>query len=188
MEGMMQTGDRPAFEQPQWTLDDVMEETARAVQVVHAAGGDTRKLSPAHRANVLAGLCKALGLNPLTNPIIYVVLNGKEVVYVTRQATDQIAARALRREEVQALALPPEAQMRELIRRILQRGVDRGEFRIDDMEYAALAVVAPMIYLQMNQHSEVACAPAGLPIDPARYLRMQADILLGGLCARADLE
>ncbi len=75
-----------------------------------------------------------------------------------------------------------------LIRRILQRGVDRGEFRIDDMEYAALAVVAPMIYLQMNQHSEVACAPAGLPIDPARYLRMQADILLGGLCARADLE
>ncbi len=75
-----------------------------------------------------------------------------------------------------------------LIRRILQRGVDRGEFRIDDMEYAALAVVAPMIYLQMNQHSEVACAPAGLPIDPARYLRMQADILLRGLCVRADLE
>ena len=101
MEGMMQTGDRPAFEQPQWTLDDVMEETARAVQVVHAAGGDTRKLSPAHRANVLAGLCKALGLNPLTNPIIYVVLNGKEVVYVTRQATDQIAARLkLRRETI----------------------------------------------------------------------------------------
>lgn len=73
-----------------------------------------------------------------------------------------------------------------LIRRILQRGVDRGEFRIDDMEYAALAVVAPMIYLQMNKHSHSACAPAGQPIDPARYLRMQVDILLRGLCARAE--
>lgn len=73
-----------------------------------------------------------------------------------------------------------------LIRRILQRGVDRGEFQVDDMEYAVLAVVAPMIYLQMNKHSHSACAPAGLPIDPARYLRMQADVLLRGLCTRAD--
>ena len=43
-----------------------------------------------------------------------------------------------------------------------------------------------MIYLQMNKHSHSACAPAGLPIDPARYLRLQADVLLRGLCARAE--
>ena len=73
-----------------------------------------------------------------------------------------------------------------LIRRVLQRGVDRGEFRVDDIEYAALSVVAPMIFLQMKKHSNSACVPAGLDIDPARYLRMQADILLRGLCVRAE--
>jgi hypothetical protein len=39
-----------------------------------------------------------------------------------------------------------------LIRRILQRGVDRGEFAIPDLDYAVFSVIAPMIHLQMNQH------------------------------------
>ena len=80
-------------EAPAYSIDDAMEETSRALHAVQAAGGDTRKLSAAHREGVLTGLCRALSLNPLTSPIIYLVLNGKEVLYVTRQATDQIAAR-----------------------------------------------------------------------------------------------
>ena len=73
----------------------------------------------------------------------------------------------------------------ELIRKILQRGVDRGEFTINDMDYAHLSIVAPMVYLMMMKHSLGACAPRGHLLDPQRYIASQADILLGGMCSRA---
>ena len=47
----------------------------------------------------------------------------------------------------------------QLIRRILQRGIDRHEFDIPDLVYAVFSVIAPMIFLQMNLHSHSACTP-----------------------------
>ena len=83
-------------------LEAMADEAQQAWQVAAAAGKDSRALAPGHRAAALASLCRALHLNPLTNPLIYVTLNGKEVLYVTRQATDQIAARlGLHRETVE---------------------------------------------------------------------------------------
>jgi TetR/AcrR family transcriptional regulator len=72
-----------------------------------------------------------------------------------------------------------------LIRRILQRGVDLQEFRVDDMEYAVYSVIAPMIFLMMNKHSQTACVATAKALDPLRFIAMQADILLQGLNARA---
>ena len=72
-----------------------------------------------------------------------------------------------------------------LIRLILQRGVDRGEFSIVDMDYAQFSVMAPMIFLIMMKHSLGACVPQGYPIDPERYIASQLDTLLHGLCVRA---
>ncbi len=72
----------------------------------------------------------------------------------------------------------------QLIRRILQRGIDHHEFDIPDLDYAVFSVIAPMIHLQMNQHSLGACVPASLAIDPRRYIAAQAEILLKGLLAR----
>lgn len=71
-----------------------------------------------------------------------------------------------------------------LIRRILQRGVDRGEFCVADMDYAIYSVIAPMVFLMMNKHSLGTCVPAGQPLDPARFIAMQTDVLLQGLCVR----
>jgi TetR/AcrR family transcriptional regulator len=71
-----------------------------------------------------------------------------------------------------------------LVRQILQRGVDRGEFRVDDMDYAVYTVIAPMIFLIMMKHSLGACMPQQYPLDPLRYVRMQADTLLHGLCVQ----
>ena len=71
-----------------------------------------------------------------------------------------------------------------LIRRILQRGVDRGEFQVDDMDYAIYSVIAPMIFLMMNKHSLGTCVPAQQALDPLRFIAMQTDVLLRGLCAR----
>jgi AcrR family transcriptional regulator len=71
-----------------------------------------------------------------------------------------------------------------LIRRILQRGVERGEFTVRDPEYAVFSVIAPMIFLIMMKHSLGACVPQDYPLDPLRYVQSQADILLQGLCVR----
>lgn len=71
-----------------------------------------------------------------------------------------------------------------LIRRILQRGIDSGEFRPLDLDYAVYSLVAPMIFLMMMKHSLGACAPQDYPLDPERYVRSQCETLLMGLCAR----
>ncbi len=74
----------------------------------------------------------------------------------------------------------------ELIRRILQRGVDRGEFRALDIDYAVFSIIAPMIYLIMMKHSLGACAPQDFPLEPERYLASQVETLLRGLCVRPE--
>lgn len=71
---------------------------------------------------------------------------------------------------------------RELIRRILQRGIDRGEFRQLDMQYGVYTVLAPMLFLLMWKHSLGACAAGSAPIVPERYITAQIDTLLCGLC------
>lgn len=75
-----------------------------------------------------------------------------------------------------------------LMRRILQRGVDRGEFRPLDMDYAVFGIVAPMIFLIMMKHSLGACAPQDYPLDPQRYIDTQVELLLQGLCVRGPGE
>jgi len=72
----------------------------------------------------------------------------------------------------------------ELIRKILQRGVDRGEFHVIDMEYALFSITAPMLFLVMMKHSLGACVPQDYPLDPQRYLTSQVETLLHGLCVR----
>jgi TetR/AcrR family transcriptional regulator len=72
----------------------------------------------------------------------------------------------------------------QLIRRILQRGIDSGEFRPLDLDYATYSLVAPMIFLMMMKHSLGACAPQDYALDPERYVRSQCETLLMGLCVR----
>jgi AcrR family transcriptional regulator len=71
-----------------------------------------------------------------------------------------------------------------LIRRILQRGVDRGEFRAIDIDYTVFSLVAPMVFLIMMKHSLGACTPEDYALDPLRYVDTHVDNLLGGLCVR----
>jgi TetR/AcrR family transcriptional regulator len=73
-----------------------------------------------------------------------------------------------------------------LVRRILQRGVDRGEFHITDVEYATYTIMAPMVFLIMTKHSVGACVAKDCPLDPERYLAANMETLLHGLCTRSD--
>ena len=69
---------------------------------------------------------------------------------------------------------------RNLIRQILQRGVDSGEFRPLDMDFAVFSVIAPMIFLIMWKHSMGPCT-ADTNLEPLRFIASQADILVHGV-------
>ena len=71
-----------------------------------------------------------------------------------------------------------------LNRRILQRGVDRGEFRPLDMDYVVYSVTSAIIFLVTWKHSMGACVSQHQPLDPERYIDSQVDILLNGLLVR----
>jgi TetR/AcrR family transcriptional regulator len=72
-----------------------------------------------------------------------------------------------------------------LIRRILQRGVDSGEFAPMDVEHASYAVAAPMILLTLMRHSPGTSLDGDAPIDPRRYLSAQIELLVRGFLAPA---
>jgi AcrR family transcriptional regulator len=69
---------------------------------------------------------------------------------------------------------------RQLIRAILQRGIDRGEFRALNMDYAIYSVIAPLMFLTMWRHSVGACSTE-TPLDPENYINSQADIIVNGI-------
>ena len=71
-----------------------------------------------------------------------------------------------------------------LIRRILQRGMDRGEFADMDLDYAVYSVVAPMIFLFLSRHSMGVCIPSPVELDPKKYIAAQLRIILRGLSLR----
>jgi TetR/AcrR family transcriptional regulator len=70
-----------------------------------------------------------------------------------------------------------------MIRRILERGVQSGEFRDLDLEQAVHIIVAPMIFLMMWKHSMGACAASAKIVDPEQFIHMQVDVLLHGMTA-----
>lgn len=69
----------------------------------------------------------------------------------------------------------------ELIERILQRGVDSGEFRPIDMTYGVYVVLAPMLFLSMWRHSWGTCTTS-TPLVPEQYIAVQVETILNGLC------
>ena len=82
----------------------------------------------------------------------------------------------------QEVILPGQA----LVRRILERGIARGEFRPVNLDYAVYLVLAPMIFLTLWKHSLGACVPDSMEMTPEQYIETQADNILHGLCVRPE--
>lgn len=55
--------------------------------------GDLSKLAPEERARYYTEVCRSIGLNPLTKPFDYLLLNGKLTLYAKKDATDQLRKR-----------------------------------------------------------------------------------------------
>ena len=52
--------------------------------------GDVSKLTPVQKVEYYSKFCESLGLNPLTKPFDYIKLQGKEVLYAKKDATEQL--------------------------------------------------------------------------------------------------
>jgi hypothetical protein len=69
-----------------------------------------------------------------------------------------------------------------LIRQVLQRGIDRGEFRAINLDFAVYGVVATMMFLILSKHA-AACLPNKQTLDPDAYIANQVALMLQGLSA-----
>ena len=66
-----------------------------------------------------------------------------------------------------------------MVVRILERGVERGEFRPLDLKHANMVIVSPMLTLMLWKHSFGLCHVE--PIDSRDYLRCFIDLITNGL-------
>ncbi len=71
-----------------------------------------------------------------------------------------------------------------LIESMLQRGIDRGEFREVPLRDTAHALIFPMLMLCLHKHSIGACSAAMAHTDPRAFIRNHIDLALHGLCRR----
>lgn len=62
---------------------------ADALEAVIAAG-DLNNLSASQRLDLYQRTCETLGLNPLTRPLEYLKLQGRTIMYVRKEACDQL--------------------------------------------------------------------------------------------------
>jgi AcrR family transcriptional regulator len=71
-----------------------------------------------------------------------------------------------------------------MLRRLLERGIARGEFRAVDTAHATNVIIAPVLMLMLWKHAFISCQPA--PVSPQAYLESVIDLLLNGLAARPE--
>lgn len=76
----------------------------------------------------------------------------------------------------------------ELLRRIIKRGVDSGEFRPIDLKYGAYILLAPMMFMSMWKHSLGLCADSRTDLVPEEFIAAQIDTILHGILHSASPE
>ena len=140
--------------------------------------GDLRQLTPAQKVAYYARVCDSLGLNPLTQPFAYIVLNGKEQLYARRECAEQlrrkhnVSTKIVARELVEgcyvvtAGASLPEGRTDESIGAVAIDGL-KGEARANAMMKAETKskrrVTLSICGLGMLDESEV----ADITVEPA---------------------
>ena len=67
----------------------------------------------------------------------------------------------------------------------VQRGIERGEFRPMPLHEVAHALMAPVIFMAIHQHSFGACPVRGPDVDPTLLLDTHLDLVLRGLEVRS---
>lgn len=72
--------------------NDIAVQDKQQEQIIYSliVNGDVSKLTPEQKVQYYTKFCENLGLNPITKPFEYIKLNGKEVLYAKKDATEQL--------------------------------------------------------------------------------------------------
>jgi TetR/AcrR family transcriptional regulator len=73
-----------------------------------------------------------------------------------------------------------------LLRRVIKRGVDSGEFRSIDLKYGAYSLLAPMMFISMWKHSLALCGANRTDLVPEEFIAAQIDTILHGILQTAS--
>ncbi len=127
---------------------------ARVEKII--ASGDLASLSPEERAAHYLDVCASVGLNPLTRPFDFIMLDGKLQLYARKNATDQL--RAMHGVSVE----------------VLSRATETGVFTVHvkarasdgrtDEDFGAVSLVQPA--MRLDQTGRIVDNPdAGKPLQ-----------------------
>ncbi len=75
----------------------------------------------------------------------------------------------------------------QMLARVIQRGIDRGEFRAVDVVHVTHALTGPLVFMALNKHSLGACSVA-FALDPRQVIDALLDMVLHGLVRPAEIE
>jgi AcrR family transcriptional regulator len=68
-----------------------------------------------------------------------------------------------------------------MIAGVIERGIERGEFRALPVRDVVKVMMAPMLFMMLHQHSLGACAATCGRIEPLKMIDVQIDLMLRGL-------
>jgi AcrR family transcriptional regulator len=74
---------------------------------------------------------------------------------------------------------------KQLIGRVIERGIRRGEFRAVDVPATVLSLVMPMVMLCIHKHSLGACPMVHESVDPHLFIRQHVELVIRGIRAEA---
>lgn len=75
----------------------------------------------------------------------------------------------------------------QMLAQVIQRGVDRGEFRSVNVPEVVHALVGPLIFLVLNKHSLGACSISFM-LEPRLVITALIDMVLNGLVPRGAAQ
>jgi hypothetical protein len=150
--------------------------------------GDLRQLTPQQKVSYYNAVCDSVGLNPLTQPFQYIVLNGKEVLYARREATEQlrqlhsVSVQIMAREVMEdcyivtARATLPSGRTDENIGAVpiaTLKGEARANAMMKAETKAKRRVTLAICGLGMLDETEVASIPGAVVVEPLPVARLQ---------------
>lgn len=142
--------------------------------------GDLSKLTPDQRLSYYNRVCESLDLNPLTKPFLYLNLNGKTVLYASKDCTEQlrkkhsVSVKIAAREEaagcyvVTAQAALPSGRCDESIGAVNienLKGENRSNALMKAETKAKRRVTLSICGLGMLDESEVDSIPGAVPFE-----------------------
>lgn len=74
-----------------------------------------------------------------------------------------------------------------LLAQVIERGVERGEFRAVDVTQVVHALVGPLVFLVLNKHSLGACS-SSFQMQPKLVIDALIDMVIHGLAPRAPVR